>query len=84
MLKPTIAPPKFSCKEDEVVKDLSLFYCASKSEKTKRTVFWLPATDQVVEQNERLVQNEGVPVVVRNGEFQLGFPEYLRESPMDD
>ena len=66
-----------SSKEEEVIKDLSQLYCPSRAEKTNRTIFWLPATDEQIEANESRL-SRGVSSVVPNTDFFKVFPELMR------
>jgi len=61
-------------KEEDVIKDLSLHFCPATSE--RRTVFWLPAPDEVIDHSESKFSERGYPTVAPNGEFFEAFPEY--------
>ena len=56
-------------KEDEVIRDFSQLFCPAKSEKTRKSLFWLPATDEQVAKNEKDFAELGFPVVQPNSDF---------------
>jgi hypothetical protein len=72
-MKQTVRP---LAKEEEVLKDLSLHFCPASSESSRKTLFWLPASDETIEYSEAKFNKYGYPSVVPNGEFFASFPDY--------
>jgi hypothetical protein len=58
-----------SVREDDVVRDFSQLFCPARSEKSRKTLFWLPASDEQIAKNERDYAEHGFPVVKPNAEF---------------
>jgi hypothetical protein len=72
-------------KEEDVLKDLSLYFCPSTPDVAKRTLFWLPASDGTIEHSERMFIKQGFPSVAPNSEFFTLFPEYCEKyNPTED
>ena len=63
-------------KEEDVLKDLSLHFCPCNPDPTKKTLFWLPASDEIIEQSEVAFAQSGYPAVAPNSDFFALFPEY--------
>ena len=78
-MRPPVVQGRPSTKEEDVSRDLSQLYCLSKAEKDKRTVFWLPASDEQILLNESTLRT-GVNTVVPNGDFYAAFPDYWQKS----
>ena len=69
-------------REEEVVKELSWYFCPSEGQ--RMTLFWLPASDETIDQAEELFSKDGYPSVLPNGDFFAHFPEYwTRFNPSD-
>ena len=69
-------------KEEEIIKELSWYFCPTEGQ--KKTLFWLPAPDEIIDQAEEIFSKEGYPSVVPNGDFFVHFPEYwARFNPSD-
>ena len=69
-----------SVKEDEVIRDFSQLFCPARSDRTRKTLFWLPATDEQVARNEKDFAELGFPSVLPNGDFLA----FIRTSrPLD-
>ena len=81
--KPSSGHQKLVAKEEEVIKDLSQLYCASRSEKNRKTIFWLPAVDEIIAANESVLVS-GAPSVARNADYYRAFNEASRPGTPDN
>ena len=67
-----------SVKEDDIVRDLSQLFCAARSEKSRKTLFWLPASDEQTARNFKEYLQSGFPVVSPNSDFA----QFLQVRPL--